>query len=573
MAEQSGGGKPDFEARLKALKEQYVAGLPEKLERIRNNWSSLRSLQRFPPDLIQPFREDVHKLAGSGASYGFAALSTLMQRLEHRLDELAEFPEDADRLVVEIDGLIGQTFDVDDPGDHVEAEELSGSGLLPRPELPKLLMVCNKGSGYGLLAERVRLFGFDVLSCPAEECISKYQQFFPELVVYCRESDAPCPGPREFSKSKLPYVFCLESAPDILGRVEAYRKGIREVLPGHIEAAELVKRLENCFRPTTPVPYRVLIVEDDPDQSQKYQETLEKAAMEVRTADSPESLQQVLRDFRPEVILMDLHLGEFNGIELSAAIRQDPLMNEVPIVFVSVATDLNSHLSAIRAGGDGFLTKPVAPLFLIASLESRARRARQLSQLLQNDGLTGLMNHRTTEDMLQRAVARASRSSGELAVVMIDLDHFKQVNDQHGHLMGDRVLVNFSGFLKGRLRRSDILGRYGGEEFLLVLVDTSLSTARAVVESLRVSFSAVNHSDDGDDAECLSVTFSAGIAAYPQFPDSGELIRQADMALYEAKRSGRNRCCIAGANEPKSDSSGESSGGPASSASGVGSGR
>ena len=112
-------------------------------------------------------------------------------------------------------------------------------------------------------------------------------------------------------------------------------------------------------------------------------------------------------------------------------------------------------------GWDDFSDETDPASFLVASLESRARRGRELRELLHFDGLTGMLNHRTTEELMQQAVARADRTDGELVVVMIDLDHFKQVNDTYGHVTGDRVLVNFSRFLRGRMRKSDVVGRYG----------------------------------------------------------------------------------------------------------------
>lgn len=550
MSDSADDKRRAFEAKMKALRDSYVEALPGKLAQIREHWATLHSLRRYPAELVMPFRNEVHKLAGSGASYGFSSLSTLMQRIEQRLDQLVDFPEDSEPLVVEISELMQQIESFDKPQDMAGSEEVSVGLKKSRPSVPRVLLVGSSAEAMKRLPEQISVFGFDVVSVDYAHAKQKYDVYEPEIVICLEEAGEKCPTPAEFSQSAPPVIFSLHPAPNLMIRIAAYRHGIREVLPDAIDPAELVDRLESCFARDESDAYRVLIVDDDSDQADQFTATLEAASMEVRVANGPEKLQEILTGYRPDVILMDLHLQGYNGIELSAALRQDPMLQEVPIIFQSVAKDLNSHMGAIRAGGDDFLAKPVAPAFLAATMESRARRYRQLSAMLQNDGLTGLMNHRSSEEFLQRAVAHEDRIQGDLVVVMVDLDHFKRVNDRYGHPVGDRVLVNFSRFLKGRMRKSDIVGRYGGEEFIIVLTETTLASAKPVIESLRVSFGAINHLVDGD---VLNVTFSAGLAAYPEFTTAGALIQAADKALYEAKRSGRNCCRIQRSESSDSD--------------------
>jgi diguanylate cyclase (GGDEF)-like protein len=534
-----------FKEKMQALREAYEKSIPARIQRVKDIWISLKSMPRIVPDLVQVLRDEVHKLVGSGATYGFAALSSIMQRLEHKLEQLLENPDEAPRILVEADAIIrcmetvGTSSRTFVRSGH--SQTLIGQKL-PRPELPKLLFVCEPGSPLRRLPDQVRHFGWDVLPCDYAQALERFGVYRPDIVVFHETPEQPCPAPGEFKCDPAPVVFSLHSNPDLCSRAAAYRKGIREVLSLSIEVAELVDRLDGCFLRMADTAYRVLIVDDDDETAVYHRDVLEQAGMEVRLGKSSVEVQEVLAEFKPDVILMDLQLSEYNGIELSAAIRQDQSLKQIPIIFASVAQDLDTHIRAIRAGGDDFLFKPIAAPFLVASLESRARRGRELRELLHFDGLTGLLNHRTTEELMQQAVARADRTDGELVVVMIDLDHFKQVNDHHGHVTGDRVLVNFARFLKGRLRKSDIVGRYGGEEFMLVLIDTSIATARAVVESLRESFAVVNH-NSGDVP--LNVTFSAGLAVYPTFRHAIDLTHAADTALYLAKHNGRNCSVIA----------------------------
>ncbi len=532
-----------FKEKMRGLREAYAKSLPDRIQRIRDIWASLRTMPRVVPELVLALREEVHKLVGSGATYGFKAVSAVTQRLEHTLDQLIDDPDTGAALLDEADILVRSLETAGCTDLRVRPDDTLAARKRPRPESPKLLFVSPPSSPLRRLPEQIRHFGWDVLPCGYDQVDDRCAAFQPDIIVFQDTPECHCPAPREFGRVlPEPVVFSLHDSPDLCSRAAAYRKGIREVLPVAIEVAELADRLDGCFLRTVDTPYRVLIVDADDEAAVYHRDVLEQASMQVRIAKSTVEVQETLAEFRPDVILMDLHLPDYDGIELSAAIRQDQSLKQVPIIFASAAQDFETHIRAIRAGADDFLFKPIVAPFLVASLESRARRGRELRELLHFDGLTGILNHRTTGELMQQAVARADRTGGDLVVVMIDLDHFKLVNDHHGHVVGDRVLVNFARFLKGRLRKSDIIGRYGGEEFMLVLIDTDLATARAVVESLRTSFAAVNHSNT---EQPLFVSFSAGLAVFPTFNTALALTQAADAALYQAKRDGRNRCVTA----------------------------
>jgi diguanylate cyclase (GGDEF)-like protein len=210
----------------------------------------------------------------------------------------------------------------------------------------------------------------------------------------------------------------------------------------------------------------------------------------------------------------------------------------VPIVFLSVEKDFDRQLRAMFKGGDEFLTKPIAPAQLTLVATSRVERYRELRVLMLHDSLTGLVNHSRLQQQLEIECARALRQRQPLSLAMIDIDHFKAVNDRHGHQTGDRVLKNLARFLRQRLRTSDVVGRYGGEEFAVILSDTSGEVAEEVLNSLRRDFAAIPHETGG---ESITVTFSTGIASLPQYGSVRELTLAADQALYRAKDGGRNR--------------------------------
>jgi diguanylate cyclase (GGDEF)-like protein len=255
----------------------------------------------------------------------------------------------------------------------------------------------------------------------------------------------------------------------------------------------------------------------------------------------PEILLEALNDFNPELILMDMYLPGCTGDELAKVIRQTDAFMSVPIVFLSVERDFDRQLSAMFKGGDEFLTKPILPAQLVSVVTTRVERYRELRTLMLHDSLTGLVNHSRLQQQLESESARALRQRRPLSLAMIDIDHFKQVNDRYGHPVGDRVLKNLSRFLRQRLRTSDVVARYGGEEFAVLLSDTDQNTACQVMEALRRDFALIPHETEGEN---LTVTFSVGIASIPRHASVRELLVAADQALYKAKHAGRNRVVV-----------------------------
>jgi diguanylate cyclase (GGDEF)-like protein len=193
-------------------------------------------------------------------------------------------------------------------------------------------------------------------------------------------------------------------------------------------------------------------------------------------------------------------------------------------------------------GGDDFLTKPIMPSHLVSSITIRAQRSRILREFMVRDSLTGLLNHTETKARLNLEVARAKRNGEQVTFAMLDIDHFKRVNDTFGHLAGDGVIKSISRLLQQRLRKTDIIGRYGGEEFAVILPNTGTFNAEKVLNEIRESFSNIRH--QGEKIE-FAATFSCGIASFPQYQDPFQLNTAADQALYLAKDSGRNRLVVA----------------------------
>lgn len=343
-------------------------------------------------------------------------------------------------------------------------------------------------------------------------------------------------------QSSIPLIF-LSDFDEQDSRLRAIRSGGVAFFSKPVDIVNLVDTLDSLQMPPTEDRHRVLIVEDQQAIASYYQMVLKMSEMDAEIVTDSTRLLSKMYDYHPDLILMDLYMPEVNGFELAKMIRQMNEFVSIPIVFLSSEENFDRRMEAMRLGGDDFLTKPIKASHLVGLVRSRLERLRTLRSYMVRDSLTSLINHTTFRGMLAQEVSRCRRQENRLALAMLDLDHFKQINDTYGHAVGDSILKSLSRLLKQRLRKSDIIGRYGGEEFVALLLDVDAAQAHNVMEEIRTHFAEVEHHPTTKGA--IYVTFSCGIAAYPDFTTAKQLSDAADQALYAAKDAGRNRVVIA----------------------------
>ncbi|MBL8405091.1 MAG: diguanylate cyclase, partial [Dechloromonas sp.] len=244
---------------------------------------------------------------------------------------------------------------------------------------------------------------------------------------------------------------------------------------------------------------------------------------------------------------MDMYMPFCTGVEVTRALRQIPEYQSVPVIYLSGETDIGQQVEALRLGGDQFLTKPANPIILSAVVKTKIDRYRDMLRSGRHDSLTGLLNHSAAKEQLEHMLRRAL-PAGHLSVAMIDIDRFKSINDNYGHPVGDQVIRSLAWLLRGRLRNTDLIGRYGGEEFIVALGGVDVGQATTLLERIREDFARLPHAH-GRGA--LRASFSCGIAALPAYATGSSLIEAADEALLQAKREGRNRLVAAGRRRPE----------------------
>lgn len=350
----------------------------------------------------------------------------------------------------------------------------------------------------------------------------------PQDFAFITDVRAACPA------SQLLYLGVQSAIEPI---VALMRAGIDVAIPAEEQTAMVLDRILDLVQNLEQEKHRVLVVEDSRVAGALIQRTLAGHGIDSHVIRDPGTLFDVLESYRPDLVLMDMYMPRFNGVEATRVLRQMSAYSTLPIVYLSGASDVGLQVEALRLGGDQFLTKPFNPVLLAAVVKTKVQRFRETLRSTRLDGLTGLLNHTAAKSRLHAMVGQLPEHGG-LTVAMIDIDHFKSINDTYGHPVGDQVIRALAWLLKGRLRSSDLIGRYGGEEFLIALPGVSPEQARAVIDRIRSDFSALPHAHaDGT----LHATFSAGVTSFPIFETAASLTEAADGALLQAKRLGRNR--------------------------------
>lgn len=340
--------------------------------------------------------------------------------------------------------------------------------------------------------------------------------------------------------AELPIGFVSVDA-SISNRISAVHAGGSVFLDKPIDGDVFAAAIRRLVPVTEAYKPKILVVDDDEDFLASLTHLFEAEGFEIATLTSAENIVRDIENINPEMVLLDVFMERVNGLDACRVLRSVEKWQEIPILIMTVHGNRDILVDCYNAGADDYVEKPVIKEELMARINLRLTRSKMFRERADIDVLTGLPTRRPFIDMLRMRLSESGRFNKPVSLCLLDLDHFKKVNDRFGHLAGDRVLAGVGNLLKSRFRIMDVRGRWGGEEFVVAFYGEEEDTARMIVQ--RVLDELRNIAFIGDRGEKFHVTFSAGVATYPRAGRTvEELFRNVDEKLYLAKASGRN--CI-----------------------------
>jgi len=530
---------------LQALHDSFRAQLPERIKALDTAWRGL-ARDGWNREAARRLRLLLHSLTGSAGTFGFGDLSSASREAEIRLNALIEMagaPSNAQLLqVTQLLGTLKETAATEQPQPLTLPPRASDAAR-------NLIYLVDDDERFALNTSlQLRIFGYEVQTFSGPEALkSALNQKRPAAILIDIMFEGDVLGTTALQQLRglvpeLPPLVFISVRDDFAARLGAARAGCSGYFTKPVAIPALVDCLDQLTRTQAEEPYRILIVDDSKLDAAAHALHLQHSGFRTLTVNDPTAVTAKLAEFAPDLILMDINMPECNGVELAAVIRQEGTYLGTPIVFLSAETDRGRQLAAMRNGGDDFLAKPVRPSHLAALAQIRAGRGRILRSHMVRDSLTGLLNHNRVKEHLSAEVARAKRYKGDLAVALFNIDQLKKINATHGHPAGDSVLKSLARLLQQRLRTTDIIGRYGGEEFMAVLIGAKAERALGILDDVRSSFNTVSHQAVAGE---FTTSFSCGIASFPAFDVPDALLEAAARALHEAKNMGRNRIIVA----------------------------
>jgi diguanylate cyclase (GGDEF)-like protein len=542
--------EPTIHNELLSLRNEFKTQLSTQIGEIQTAWKALQSElnandKPSTAQYLDTVCHHVHRISGSAASFGYESLGLESHNLERKLKDWQESRKTPSaKMLKDITRRLKNLFLLAE-----QEPDTAVSHTIPnyrQPDINQLIYVLEDDE---VVAKDIQIqlerFGYHIqVFTDGYALLDAVKAKKPDgMLIDIHLPDSKIAGVEtleilneQVDNRDYPIIF-ITGRDDIEARLSVAKVGGDAFYVKPIDIPLLAQRLSSLTNSINNEPFRVIVVDDDKALSAQYVLWLEQAGMYATALNEPLQIIECIKKAEPDLILLDLSMPSANGTHLAKVIRQFDEYLGLPIVYLSAETDVNKQISALRVGGDDFLVKPIMAKDLVASVRVRAQRSRDIKNYLSKDSLTGLNAHGTLLERLTNELSRTRRSKSLLVFALIDVDLFKSVNDRFGHLEGDKVLKSLANVLSGRLRATDTIGRYGGEEFGIILPDCTLEAAARLINEIREDFSGIvfRHND-----KPFNVTFSAGLAIGDFEVRPEYLIEHADKALYRAKDAGRN---------------------------------
>jgi diguanylate cyclase (GGDEF)-like protein len=548
-----------LEQKLAEFRVTFIAEFNDKLAVLIKLWSEARTSQSI--DAVKQFRFEVHSLKGSSGTLNFMTLSDRLGMIEEEVAPCEDQINSLNSVIPFIDRHLNSM---------IEASRNNPNPLLILKNTPltlgelreplkkkeeivlhsyrdiKIALIDDNQATSSVHAKLLAGFGFEISQFNSIEQLDKVldQKTFNIVLIDTDNSTDQSQQMFEYATKLRSFdidVFILSSSNSFENRLDAVRASVNEYLLKPVNITTLVSKIRKNFKIDLIRPFRILLLDDQASIGIFYKTLLEDEHIEVLAINKAESIMTELESFHPDVFLLDMHMPNISGLEIARLLRQQAKYDYVPIIFLTADEDIKTKLEVLECGADDVISKNTPPDLIVKQVDSRIQRGQEIRYLASRDSLTGVLNHGQIMDAAAHALRLASRQQNPTVVVMIDLDHFKGVNDKHGHVGGDKVLISLGQLLLQSVRDTDYVGRYGGEEFMVVFCDAEPSTIENKMNNILTAFLHIQYTIAEQSFNC---SFSAGLATSTHHEKLSELISSADAALYKAKNAGRSQVCM-----------------------------
>ena len=542
----------------------------------------LRGLQ---PGLVEKVEKqqilaEAHALAGSLGSFGFNDATVACRKIESILQSNAYLSA---QHTHQLKALINQTqsalLTADAPVlenalSNVALGTAIASSDLPPGQLLQLLLIDAKSNRLTTPDEReenwlqsltdtathyeMQVTVAESIKAARSTIFAKDKNRRPQIVVFDFDGSINLPNSdspelallSELQTAQPPIpTLVLTAAASFENRVRVARLGVSGLLQMPVAPAEVLETATQVLQKGVPPEAKLLVVDDDPAMLTLLQSLLKPWGFRIQLLSEPQRFWQTLERFMPDLVLLDVKMPEISGFDLCKVLRNAPRWQELPVLFMSGYTDAKTIQKVFSVGADDYIRKPIIAPELVARVLGWLERSRQRQLVAHVDSLTGVANRRKSTQLLTQMLSLAQRQGQTLCFALIDFDHFKQVNDEYGHPVGDRILRRFGEILRSTFRAEDVVSRWGGEEFAIGLYGMSRQEGTQRLQQFLSAWQQEQFSADGTvlaattaEQLAIKVTFTAGVAVYPHDgTDLQALYSAADKTLYRAKAAGRNQ--------------------------------
>jgi diguanylate cyclase (GGDEF)-like protein len=535
---------PDFSQQLAIIWKRHQEKFQQRLNLVEQAITALEA-NALDEAMRRQAKLETHTMAGSLGSFGLAEATRLARQLEALFEQ-------ADLNSAQAEHLLQLFTSLRQELNHVPVEGTIATPAKTKHSRSRLLIVDDDLNLVEQLAKEATAHDMqvEIAANPTEartlmQQVSDGLRSCPDVVLldlnFANSAESGFRLLAELAQHHPAIPSVVLTAQESFGdRLRVARLGGKGFLQKSATPTQVLEAIAQVLQQSAMPEAKILVVDDDPQILDVLQTLLQPWGFQLTLISNPQHFWEAMEQTIPDLLILDFEMPDLTGIDLCQVIRNDPRWGNLPILFLSAHTDAATIQQVFTVGADDYVAKPIVGPELISRILNRLERTQILRKLAEIDSLTGVANRRKSNQDLTRLLHLAERQQQPLCLMVFDLDHFKQVNDRHGHDTGDQVLSHVGKLLKQSFRQEDVVARWGGEEFVVGLYgSTQEEGARRLIEVLQ---SLRQFCFRDSQQQQFQVTFSGGVAEYPKHgTDLKALYHTADIALYQAKAMGRNQ--------------------------------